>query len=389
MQNKSLTTLKNDQPDQAPGEAGDLSFSNEATRFESAKKKKSPVRVLIVEDSALYRKVLFSIFQKDPGIIIVGSADNGAEAVRLAARLKPDVITMDINMPVMDGYEATRQIMAKSPCPIVMISSFSDGNHTFDALKAGALTIVKKPTAGDPPEAIKAMVSKVKLMADVKVVRHWTEDKRKQSTRTAVPPAVSPDRFLKKGVRPRLVAIASSTGGPGALATLLRPLPADFPLPILIVQHISEGFAESFASWLDKQLNLSVRIGREADELRPGQVLVAPDSCHMGVGSRGLVTLQRKLPKETICPSANILFHSVARIFGASAIGVVLTGMGDDGADGMKALHDRGAHTIAQDKESCVVFGMPAVAIERGAIDQVQSLSQITATLGKLVQINL
>lgn len=388
MQSKPLTTFSSDQSDPAQSEAGELSFLNGATQFEPAKKRNSPVRVLIVEDSALYRKVLFSILQKDPGILIVGSANNGAEAVRLAARLKPDVITMDINMPVMDGYEATRQIMAKSPCPIVMISSFSDGNHTFDALKAGALTIVKKPVAGDPPEAIKAMVSKVKLMADVKVVRHWSEDKRKQSTQTAVPHPASPERFLKNGVRPRLVAIASSTGGPGALATVLRPLPADFPLPILIVQHISEGFAESFASWLDKQLNLTVRIGRESDELKPGHVYIAPDSCHMSVGSRGLITLQKKMLKETICPSANVLFHSVAKTFGPSAIGIVLTGMGDDGADGLKALHERGAHTIAQDKETCVIFGMPAVAIERGAIDQVQSLTQISATLSKLVHIN-
>jgi two-component system chemotaxis response regulator CheB len=194
------------------------------------------------------------------------------------------------------------------------------------------------------------------------------------------------DVFLPAGIRPRLVAIAASTGGPGALASVLRPLPADFPVPILVVQHISVGFATSFATWLDRQVALSVRIGSQDDEPKPGEVLIAPDHCHMGINKKGRIVLQDKMPKETICPSANFLFQSVANAYGAMTIGVVLTGMGDDGADGLQAMHEKGAYTIAQNKETCVVFGMPAVAIERGVIKQVQPLDQIGSTLARLAQ---
>lgn len=345
----------------------------------------APVRVLIAEDSAICRMALVSILQTDPGIQIVGTAHNGLEAVQMVEQLRPDLVTMDINMPVMDGYEATRQIMSRMPCPIVMISSFYDSGHTFDALKAGALTVIKKPTAKDPPETFASIVTQVKLMADVKVLRHWPEDRMKPGTQTAV--ARSVELAQPKGIKPRLVAIASSTGGPGALATILRPLPADFPVPILIVQHISEGFAEPFASWLDRQINLSVRIGRQSDEPKPGQVLIAPDNSHMVVNNRGTIALQKRLPQETICPSANHLFHSVAKAYGATAVGVILTGMGDDGAEGLKELYDAGAYTIAQNKETCVVFGMPAVAIAKGVIKEVQPVDQISNTLSRLVRI--
>lgn len=345
-----------------------------------------PVRVLIAEDSAVCRMALVSILQTDPGIRIVGTAHNGQEAIEMVERLRPDLVTMDINMPVMDGYEATRQIMNQAPCPIVMISSNYDSAHTFDALKAGALTVIKKPTSLDSPETFAAITSQIKLMADVKVLRHWSEDRMKQGMQTAVAPLAKPiEPFQPRGFKPRVIAIASSTGGPGALATILRPLPADFSVPILVVQHISEGFAEPFASWLDKQVSLSVRIGRESDEPKAGQVLIAPDNCHMSLSSRGTIILCKKSPGETICPSANYLFHSVAKTYGATAVGVVLTGMGDDGADGLKELYDAGAYTIAQNKETCVVFGMPAVAISRGVIKQVQPVDQISGTLTKLV----
>jgi two-component system chemotaxis response regulator CheB len=346
----------------------------------------SPIRVVVAEDSTICRKALVSLLEKSPGIQVIGTANNGAEAVRMVQRLKPDLVTMDINMPVMDGYEATRQIMKETPCPIVMISSNFDGIHTFDALKAGALTVLKKPTAGDSPEMQAALVSQVRLMADVKVFRHWPGERNKNGRTPLAPKAPPTDVFLPAGIRPRLVAIAASTGGPGALASVLRPLPADFPVPILVVQHISVGFASSFATWLDRQVALSVRIGRQDEEPKPGEVLIAPDHCHMGINKKGRIVLQDKMPKENICPSANFLFQSVANAYGAMTIGVVLTGMGDDGADGLQAMHEKGAYTIAQNKETCVVFGMPAVAIERGVIKQVQPLDQIGSTLARLAQ---
>lgn len=346
-----------------------------------------PIRVLIAEDSAICQRALVSLLGRAPGIQIVGMANNGAEAVRMVQRLKPDLVTMDINMPVMNGYEATRQIMKDTPCPIVMISSNFDGIHTFDALKAGALTVLKKPTASDSPEMQAALVSQVRLMADVKVYRHWPGERNKSNRQTAVSKSPPIESFFQKGTKPRLIAIAASTGGPGALATILRILPEDFPVPILVVQHISEGFAKPFATWLDKQIPLYVRIGSESDEPKAGEVLIAPDFCHMGVNNKGQIVLRERLPKETICPSANYLFQTVASAYGATAVGVVLTGMGDDGAEGLKAMYELGAHTIAQNKESCVVFGMPAVAIERGVIKQVQPLDQIASTLSRLVHV--
>lgn len=382
MQKKSPSELFNHTPKTVSGLSKPAAA---AQKPELLTKRAAPVRVLIAEDSAVCRMALVSILQRDPDIRIVGTAQNGAEAVQMVERLRPDLVTMDINMPVMDGYEATRQIMTRMPCPIVMISSMYDSGHTFDALKAGALTVLKKPAASDPPETYASIISQIKLMADVKVLRHWSEDRMKSGQQTAVAKPVEP--VPMRDIRPRLIAIASSTGGPGALATILRPLPADFPVPILIVQHISEGFAEPFANWLDRQINLSVRIGRQSDEPKAGEVLIAPDNSHMLVNNRGAIVLQKKLPQDPICPSANHLFHSVAKAYGATAVGVILTGMGDDGADGLKDLYDAGAYTIAQNKETCVVFGMPAVAIAKGVIKQVQPVEQISNTLSRLVRI--
>lgn len=388
MQKKSLTSIKSEQSDQTQRNSNSLTALGKSTKQpDSLSSLSSPIRVVVAEDSAICRKALVSLLEKSPGIQIIGTANNGAEAVRLVKRLKPDLVTMDINMPVMDGYEATRQIMAESPCPIVMISSNFDGVHTFDALKAGALTVLKKPAAGDSPEMQAALVSQVRLMADVKVLRHWSSDRQKNGRQTSVLKPSNSEPFIPKGTKFRLVAIAASTGGPGALATILRPLPANFPVPIVVVQHISEGFAQPFATWLDRQIPLSVRVGAEGDEPKAGAVLIAPDYCHMGINKKGQIVLKEKQPKETICPSANYLFQSVADAYGATAVGVVLTGMGDDGADGLRAMYDKGAQTIAQNKESCVVFGMPAVAIERGAIKQVQPLDQIATALARLVHV--
>lgn len=390
MQKKPLTSFKIDQhnPQQRFDPLPTLEKKAIKSGPEPGASNAPRVRVLVADDSAICRKMLVAIMEKAPDIEVVGMARNGAEAVRLVERLKPDLVTMDINMPLMDGYAATRQIMAERPCPIVMISSNYDSDHIFDALKAGALTVLKKPTANDSISVQTAIVTQIKLMADVKVLRRWPAERDQTGKQTAVSKANPFDNFQRNGRKPRLVAIASSTGGPGALATVLRPLPADYPVPILVVQHISEGFAQPFAAWLDTQINLSVRIGKQADEPKPGEVLIAPDDHHMSLNSSGSIILQKKQPQDNICPSANYLFHSVAKVYGATAVGIVLTGMGDDGADGMQALYEIGAYTIAQNKETCVVFGMPAVAIERGAIRQVQPLDQISSTLSKLVQTN-
>ena len=346
--------------------------------------KAQPFRVLVVEDSPAFRDLLVNILQSTPGLQVVGTARNGVEAVRLVRRLKPDIITMDVHMPEMDGFEATRQIMGEMPRPIIIVSASYNKNEqdlTFNALQSGALSVFEKPTLQDSPEVYKRLAEQVKLMAEVKVVRRWTP----RETTAAPAPFGSPALPKNGRTKLQMVAIASSTGGPGTLAEILRPLPADLPLPILIVQHITPGFAEGLAAWLHHQVPLEVRLARHSDEPRPGQVLIAPDDYHMQINSMGLVALVKTPPYNGLRPSANVLFHSLAQVYGPTSLGIILTGMGNDGAEGLQAMYEAGAQTIAQDKDSCVVFGMPAAAIELGAARQVLPASKIAAAMMALV----
>lgn len=342
-----------------------------------------PIRVLIVADSPIDRDLLVSVLQMEPGFQVAGSARNGAEGVRLAIRLQPDIITMDAHMPVMDGYEATRQIMREAPCPIVMISDrLHEDEHQlmFDAIQAGALSILQKPTPQDSPNVRQELVARLRLMSEVRVVRRWVTT---TSNTDPLPPIP-----LHNGRSPvRIVAMAASTGGPGALAHILGALPVDFPAPILIVQHVTVGFGEGLARWLNGQVALPVRIGRHADEPQPGEVLIAPDDYHMTVNKMGLITLSKTAAVHGLRPTADYLFHSLAEVYGKTAVGVILTGMGHDGAAGLRAMHQAGAYTIAQDEASCVVFGMPAVAVKLAAVTQVQSLDKIANLLMKLCKV--
>lgn len=360
------------------------------------------IRVLIAEDSPVARELLVSILQSAPGIQVVGTARNGAEAVRLTQRLKPDIITMDVHMPELDGIAATRQIMAETPRPIVMLSASLEKNRrnlTITALQAGALLVTEKPGLNDPPEMHEILIHQLKLMVEVKVVRRWGNGEQRgahiqpASLRTEGPLRTTGQPALTKPVEPKrngqaeiqLVAMAASTGGPGVLAKLLSELPADFPAPILIVQHISAGFGAGLAAWLNQQTPLEVRLARLGDEPQAGQVLLAPDNYHMQLNRQGLVGLNQMPPEYGLRPSANVLFHSVAQVYGATALGIILTGMGSDGAAGLRAMRQAGALTLAQDKDSCVVFGMPAVAIELGAVEQILSPAQIGAAVKSLI----
>ncbi len=341
----------------------------------------NPTRVLVVEDSPTYRELMVLILQNTPGLQVIGTARNGAEAVRLARRLQPNIITMDVFMPEMDGLEATRQIMAQTPCPIIMISAGldqSERNLTFEALQAGALSFLAKPALNDPPETYEYLARQVKLMAEVKVVRRW--DKAAATSSQAIPPIIKETGHSDL----QLVAIAASTGGPAALAEILHNLPATFPLPILIVQHITPGFGQGLAAWLNRQTPLEVRMARHTDEPQPGQVLIAPDNYHTQINNMGLVALNQTPAYYGLRPAANVLFSSVAQVYGATALGIILTGMGDDGAEGLLAMRRSGARTIAQDKESSIVFGMPAVAIEKGAVEQVLPLNSIAPAMVSL-----
>jgi two-component system chemotaxis response regulator CheB len=353
--------------------------------------KTTPTRVLVVDDSPVARELLISILQMAPGLQVVGAARNGVEAVRLAKRLKPDVITMDVYMPEMDGLEAARQIMIEAPCPIVVVSNGLDqkeNNLTFNALKVGALSVVRKLTIDDTTEAYAALATHVKLMSEVKVVRRWdTSLKQAGEPRLSTNPAAAIQNHNPVSRTPagsggiQLIAIASSTGGPGTLAEILSKLPSDFAVPILIVQHITPGFGKGLADWLNRLTTLEVRPARHGDELKAGRVLIAPDGCHMVVNNWGLVALTKEAPHHGLRPAADYLFRSVAQVYGATAMGIILTGMGNDGAAGLQMMHDMGAHTIAQDKESCVVFGMPAAAIELGAAKQVLPAAKIAGAV--------
>jgi two-component system chemotaxis response regulator CheB len=339
------------------------------------------IRVLVVEDSPVTRQYLVHLLEQDPMIQVVGEAPDGEEAVALAEAIGPDVIVMDLEMPRMDGYEATRRIMERVPTPIVMVSAHSSkfDSKAFEALAVGALVLLNKPEGPGHPEAPAAtqrLVATVKLMAEVRVVRRWAA---REPARRAAPVAIS-------GRRIRVVAMGASAGGPPTVAEILAELPAMLRCPVLLVQHIAPGFAEGLAKWLGRSTALAVRLAEDGTEARPGVVYVAPDGAQMGVGAEGRITLTDDLEADGFRPSASYLMRSVARAYGASAVGVLLTGMGRDGAAGLLELRNAGGVTIAQDKESSVVFGMPMEAIRLGAAEHVLPPKRIAETIRTLVE---
>lgn len=333
------------------------------------------IRVLVVDDSPLMCKVLTNILNPDPQILVAAIANNGKEAVEIVPRLKPDIITMDIHMPVMDGFEATRQIMAYNPTPILVVSSsvFKVGmDKVFKAISYGALDVLDKgelEIAGDKKPG-EVLIEKIKFLSNVKVIHHPLA-KLKQER-----PIVDLEAPKKK-VLHKIVAIVASTGGPQALLEILKRFPKDFPCGIVIVQHITKGFVEGLVDWLDKECQLTVTIGKDSEEIRPGVAYIAPDSLQMRILEGGKIDLSNEPAYEGHIPSGDVLLESVARAYGEGAVATILTGMGRDGAMGMKAIKHMHGHTIAQDEKSCKVFGMPKAAIEMDVIDKTLPLERI------------
>lgn len=346
-----------------------------------------PINVVVVDDSPTACELLVAMFQNAEGIQVIGVGYNGEDAVRLTKRLRPDVVTMDVRMPKMDGLEATRQIMRDAPTPIVIVTGSNfmrpEATLTFDALRAGALTVVSKPGLADP-ETCDKVIQAVRLMSEVPVVRHWARKERKPSPVTSVAPLLPTDADDQRRVQ--MIGIAASTGGPAALATVLGSLSADFPAPILVVQHVTRGFVAGLAEWLNGVTPLRVSVTSHGDTPQPGDVLLAPDDYHIQANAKGTVELCKEPPYKGLRPSANYMFRSLAHAYGPRAVGIVLTGMGDDGAEGLEALHQAGGLTVAQDEQSCVVYGMPREAIARNAVDRVLTLDQIALTLSQLAQ---
>ncbi|HYS43146.1 MAG TPA: chemotaxis-specific protein-glutamate methyltransferase CheB [Geobacteraceae bacterium] len=345
------------------------------------------IKVLIVDDSASTRLFLEQVFSADPAIRVVGTAKNGEEALAAVARLAPDVITMDVYMPQMNGLEATRRIMETRPTPIIILSGNLDQQEimtSFQAMEAGALIALPKPRGAGHPDheqEVGTLVQKVKLMAEVKVVKRWP--RRSQRVTSPKLPAVT---GAVAAVQPQVVAIGASTGGPVVIQTILAGLSSDFPVPVLIVQHMAAGFITGFVNWLALTSRLPVHVASQGEAVLPGHAYVAPDGCHMLVEAGGRIRLGGEPPDNGLRPSVASLFRSVADVYRKMAVGVLLTGMGRDGVDELRLLKEKGAVTIAQDKASSVIYGMPGEAVQAGAATYELSPDKIVAMLERLAK---
>lgn len=338
-------------------------------------KESRKIRVLLAEDSRSQREAISWVIGNAPYLELIGDAANGAEAVDMVEQLRPDIVLMDCHMPVMDGIEATRVIMGRCPVPIVVTSATFDANDVhpgLEALHEGALAIVPKPldpAAENFDRLAEELCLTLKLMADVKVVR-----------RLPRPPAASPRPPEDLANRPapvreareiRIIAMGASTGGPPVVLDILRRLGPRLDVPMLLVQHMSPGFIVGFASWLARGSGLPVEVAAANVAAAPGRVYIAPEDRHLGIDGRGRLTLDDGPPENGFRPSVSHLFRSVADAFGREALAILLTGMGQDGAEGLAYLARKGGVTAVQDKQSSVVFGMPAAAIRMGAAQRV------------------
>jgi two-component system, chemotaxis family, protein-glutamate methylesterase/glutaminase len=340
----------------------------------------SKIRVLVVDDTLTSRQLLVHILNHSGDIEVVGEAGNGEQALQLVQVVEADLLLMDIVMPRMDGLEATRRIMQTKPLPIVLVSAGSDNEETnlaFKAIEAGALSFLPKPRSLEPAQ-IHHIRTTLRALAKVKVIHHY---QRKTSN-----PKQAKRQTRDATSAPQILAIGSSTGGPAALAKILQGIPADFPLPIVIVQHISPDFTASLVSWLQSSSALKVKQAEVGEFPKLGFVYVAPANVHLTIQKDGRFAHQPQQGTWRYMPSCDVLFYSVAECYGQRAIGLILTGMGDDGADGLGAMYEAGAITLAQDEASCVVFGMPKEAIARGAVQEIIELNEMADTVCRYVR---
>jgi two-component system chemotaxis response regulator CheB len=368
------------------------------------------IRVLVADDSRAFRAILRTILGRAPEIEVVGEAQDGHEAVSQVLALRPDVVTMDVRMPGKDGLEALEEIMSRRPTPVVVVSAEAGPEKqevSFRALELGAVEVLAKPRAdvrGRLEREAEEIRMAVRAVAGLKLVtRHRRHTPRAGGGAVAPPPVAPPleertvtgSWVLRRdptpaapvqplpASAPRVLGIAASTGGPAALARIIHELPAGFPIPILIVQHIAEGFEGGLVHWLAGETPLTVKLAEDGEPLRGGTIYIAPSGSHLGAAG-GVVQLLKGEPVRGFRPSGTVLFRALAHEYGRTAAGLILSGMGDDGAEGLKLLRDQGAWTGAQGPQSCVVYGMPRVAVEKGGVAVTLELEDISLALVKL-----
>ena len=359
-----------------------------------------PLRVLVVDDSAFMRKMVTEILARDPGLCVVGQARDGADALAKLDALQPDVVTLDVEMPVLDGYGALTEIMRRRPTPVLMLSSLTQAgaDATLRCLEMGAVDFVGKPSGAislDIEKIAGEMIAKVKAAAGAKILSRLTSSPPSpvkgglSETGRSVAFSHSPSLTGEGGERERtgrgtpILVIGASTGGPRALQTLIPALPADLGVPIVIVQHMPPGFTGSLARRLEQTSSFTVREAAEGDRLQSGLILVAPGGRHLQFTSGGVARLTDDPPVHGVRPSVDVTLASLAPLYGSRLIAVLLTGMGRDGARGLKLVSDRGGQTLAEDETTCVVYGMPRAAAEIGAVGSLLPLPSLAPAIAR------
>ncbi|MGR3220131.1 MAG: chemotaxis-specific protein-glutamate methyltransferase CheB [Candidatus Anammoxibacter sp.] len=349
------------------------------------------INVLIVDDSQVVRDLLSYIFNSDPEIKVIGTASNGQEALDIVTAKKPDVITMDVVMPKMDGFEATRRIMETNPVPIIIVTvSWDPGavEKTFKMIEAGAVSAIEKPVGLESPhykDGAKEIVQIIKLMADVKVVKRHPRYRKTRNTPAVLTP--SEKTQVQQSIETKTInaiAIGASTGGPQVIKAIMEGLAADLPVPVLIVQHMAEGFVQGFIDWLNESSSIPVTPAKHGDTLKGGCAYIAPEGFHLTISNDYRIKLTKDEPENFVRPSVSCLFRSALEVYGTGVIGVLLTGMGKDGAKELQLMRQKGLVTIAQDRKSSVVHGMPGEAIKLGAALHVLPYDKIAEILNTL-----
>lgn len=348
-----------------------------------------PIRVLVVDDSAFMRYTLARRLGETPGFTVVGSAHDGKEALQMIESLNPDVITLDVEMPHMDGITTLRQIMATRPTPVVMVSSLTtDGaRETIQALTYGAIDFIAKPESkANIEQIVEELVTKLRRAAKARVYPLPTAIQAPLPTPTSS--AASQKKVRPFGEKDRIVVIGASTGGPRALNQLIPQLPARLPAAFIIVQHMPVGFTRSLAERLNSLAELAVKEAEPGDQLEVGKALVAPGGFHMVFDQQGQVSLNQNPTVHGVRPAVDVTLISVAQNFGKATVAVILTGMGKDGANGAVLTHSLGGKVIAEDESSCVVWGMPRSVVEAGVADEVVPLPEIPNAIARAVEWN-